>query len=51
LKVPFTDAQAHVEMKTFHENVRSSWAAPMAEGYSEIVHNVDNKYVVDDTEI
>ena len=51
LKVPFTDAQAHVEMKTFHENVRSSWAAPMAEGYSEIVHSVDNKYVVGDTEI
>lgn len=51
LKVPFTDAQAHVEMKTFHENVRSSWAAPVAVGYSEIVYSVDNKYVVGDTEI
>ena len=51
LKVPFTDAQAHVEMKTFHENVRSSWAAPIAVGYAEIVHSVDNKYVVGDTEI
>ena len=51
LKVPFTDAQAHVEMKTFHENVRSSWVAPIAVGYAEIVHSVDNKYVVDDTEI
>ena len=51
LKVPFTDAQAHVEMKTFHENVRSSWTAPMAIGYAEIVNSIDNKYVVDDTEI
>ena len=51
LKVPFTDAQAHVEMRAFHENVKDSWAVPMAEGYSEIVHNVDNKYVVGDTEI
>ena len=51
LKVPFTDAQAHVEMKTFHENVRSSWVAPIAVGYAEIVHSVDNKYVVGDTEI
>ena len=51
LKVPFTDAQAHVEMKTFHENVRSSWTAPIAVGYAEIVHSVDNKYVVGDTEI
>ena len=51
LKVPFTDAQAHVEMKAFHENVKDSWAAQLAEGYSEIVHSVDNKYVVGDTEI
>ena len=51
LKVPFTDAQAHVEMKAFHTNVRSSWAVAMAEGYSEIVNSVDNKYVVGDTEI
>ena len=48
LKVPFTDAQAHVEMKAFHENVKDSWAAQLAEGYSEIVHSVDNKYVVGD---
>jgi len=51
LKVPFTDAQAHVEMKAFHENVKDSWAAQLAEGYSEIAHSVDNKYVVNDTEI
>ena len=51
LKVPFTDAQAHVEMKAFHENVKDSWAAPIAVGYAEIVHSVDNKYVVGDTEI
>ena len=48
LKVPFTDAQAHVEMKAFHENVKDSWAAQLAEGYSEIVHSVDNEYVVGD---
>ena len=51
LKVPFTDAQAHVEMKAFHENVRSSWAAALAVGYAEIVYSVDNKYVIGDTEI
>ena len=53
LKVPFTDAQAHVEMKTFHENVKDSWASPMAtwKGHAEIAHSVDNKYVVNDTEI
>jgi hypothetical protein len=51
LKVPFMDAQAHIEMKTFHENVRSSWAAALAVGYAEIVYSVDNKYVIGDTEI
>jgi len=60
LKVPFTDAQAHVEMKAFHANLTSdTWNAKLADvgdldrwdGHSEIVYSIDNKYVVGDTEI
>ena len=52
LKVPFTDAQAHIEMKTFHTNMKDNWKIDLANGeYARIEFSVDNKYVINDSEI
>jgi hypothetical protein len=53
LKVPFTDAQAHVEMKAFHENVKDTWTVTGSIDGSTLTEILqpDNKYVIGDTEI
>ena len=51
LKVPFTDAQAHSEMKTFHDNMKDNWVIGLANGHARIEFSVDNKYVINDSEI
>tara|TARA_R100001015_G_C4475105_1_gene57455 strand:+ start:139 stop:480 length:342 start_codon:yes stop_codon:yes gene_type:complete len=52
LKVPFTDFQAHRDMKTFHTNMKDNWAITLGNDSSVIYieYSVDNKYIVDDSE-
>ena len=53
LKVPFTDAQAHTDMKTFHTNIKDNWAITLGNDSSviSIEYAIDNKYIVNDNEI
>ena len=52
LKVPFTDAQAHTDMKTFHNNMKDNWSIPLDYDSSviSVEYAIDNKYIVNDNE-
>ena len=52
VKIPFTDEQAHSEMKTFHENVKDTWHnVTTTTDYRYNYKYPDNEYVVADTDI
>lgn len=66
LKVPFSDAQALVPgtqqqadtIKAFHTNMKDTWKVGIADatdstlnGYGGMIDNIDNKYVISDSEI
>ena len=50
LKVPFTDAQAHTDMKTFHTNMMNNWVITSVDS-SRFLLDVSNSYVINDSEI
>jgi len=51
VKIPFTDAQAHVEMKTFHNNVKDNWTIGTDSTVLADCHLGENEYVVNDIDI
>ena len=52
LKVPFTDFQAHRDMKTFHNNMKDNWKITLGnDDVIRIEYAIDNKYIVNDNEI
>lgn len=48
--ISFTDAEAHVEMKAFHENVKNNWNVTAVNGLG-VIYSVNNAYVINDTQI
>lgn len=50
LKVPFTDAQAHTDMKVFHNNMKDTWIIQSTDS-SGYLANISNKYVINDSEL
>ena len=51
LKVPFTDAQAHTDMKVFHNNMKDTWIITTADSTLVDIPNISNKYVINDIEL
>ena len=49
LTIFFTDAEAHREMKTFHENVKDNWPVIAIDGV--VNYNINNAYIINNTPI